>query len=178
MKSKLREHWLGIRQSLPVARRKEAEEKLLYQVSPLLSEAGLVLSYCSIRDELSTVLLNNHLLENGRLILPLTVGKELWVYRITNIEAQLNAGRFGILEPQPDRCERVAPEKITHAVIPGIAFDSENHRLGYGMGYYDRFLFEQGSHISTIGSGFTECYSPDPFPSAGHDISLKRIILV
>jgi 5-formyltetrahydrofolate cyclo-ligase len=178
MKNKLREHWLAIRQSLPVSRRNEAEEKLLSQVNPLLEDAGFVLSYSCIRDELSTELLNNHLLENNKLVLPLTVDKEIRVYRITNLKTQLSPGRFGILEPVHDKCQRIAPEEITHAIIPGIAFDSENHRLGYGMGYYDRFLFAQGAHINTIGAGFTECYSPTPFPSAGHDISLKRIVLV
>ncbi len=59
--------------------------------------------------------------------------------RIASLK-QLAPGAYGIREPLPGRCPEVAPEEIDLIVVPGIAFDATGHRIGYGKGYYDKWL--------------------------------------
>lgn len=55
-------------------------------------------------------------------------------------EEDLFPGAFGVLEPDPARCAPLLPTAGTFCVVPGLCFDQEGFRLGYGKGYYDRFL--------------------------------------
>lgn len=52
---------------------------------------------------------------------------------------QLQAGRFGIPEPGSDSLS-IEPDKLDLVIVPGVAFDSGGRRIGYGKGYYDRYL--------------------------------------
>ncbi len=67
---------------------------------------------------------------------PKVVGQDMVFYKLTDF-AQLEKGYFGI--PEPARGEIVQWEDAM-MVMPGVAFDKENHRVGYGGGFYDRFL--------------------------------------
>lgn len=58
--------------------------------------------------------------------------------------------RYGFWEPVKD-APRVEPDVLDVVLVPGLAFDPWGHRLGYGQGFYDRFLAKLPSHIQTIG---------------------------
>lgn len=178
MKDLLRKKWLEVRQSLSPQRRELGEQQLLIKLTPFLEKSRLVLSYASFQSELSTQILNNKLIENQKLTLPKIVGEELWIYSICSIDEQLEISPFGIPEPTPAKCTLITPDKIDLVVVPAIAFDCNNHRLGYGKGYFDRFLEKHQQHFKTIGIGFNECFSNSPFPSKPHDIALDQILLV
>ncbi|PPA71776.1 5-formyltetrahydrofolate cyclo-ligase [Jeotgalibacillus proteolyticus] len=79
---------------------------------------------------------------------------------------------FDLLEPEPS-LERVEPGRIDLLFVPGLAFDSKGFRLGYGGGYFDRFLsYYNGNTISLC---FTEQVL-DAVPVEAHDLPVKRII--
>lgn len=64
----------------------------------------------------------------------------LHIYEIHDMEKDILPGFKGIPEPLGDPADRVEPGEIDLAVIPGVAFDSKKYRIGYGGGFYDRFI--------------------------------------
>ena len=89
---------------------------------------------------------------------------------------KLEKNKWGILEPDPNRCEEISFSEVELAFIPGVAFDINQNRIGYGKGYYDRLL-TLAPHIKAIGVGFEEQLSEEKIPTESHDISLNRTLL-
>lgn len=79
---------------------------------------------------------------------------EMEFYLIRSLE-ELSPRTFGVLEPDADRCEKFTREKNSICLVPGLAFDFQGFRLGYGKGYYDRFL--SGYTGTKIGIVYEEC---------------------
>lgn len=69
----------------------------------------------------------------------ITEGSLMDFFYISSLE-DLEKGTFGVLEPNPALCEKVTDFSDGVCIVPGLSFDSEGYRLGYGKGYYDRFL--------------------------------------
>lgn len=90
---------------------------------------------------------------------------------------QWHDGPFGIREPIPDSSDDIVTDHTffgaeTAVIVPLVAFDSACHRLGYGKGYYDRFLSE--STATAIGIAY-ELQRLQSLPVQSHDISLDAI---
>ena len=77
--------------------------------------------------------------------------------------------------PYPAKPERAACASFDLIIVPCLGFDSERYRLGYGAGYYDRFLSSQSKSI-TVGVAFHAGFVADGLPLERHDIALDRII--
>ena len=115
--------------------------------------AEVVLSYQSFRSEVETTEMNQKIRESGKsLYLPKTYAdrKEMAFYRVYS-DADLIPGYQGILEPQEkepftEKLASLKPEKVL-MLMPGAAFDDKGNRIGYGGGYYDRFLSQMGRYI-------------------------------
>lgn len=69
--------------------------------------------------------------------------------------SELESGSFGVLEPNPARCRKIADFSEGLCVLPALAFDKAGYRLGYGKGYYDRFLAKFSGE--TLGLAYTFC---------------------
>ena len=67
----------------------------------------------------------------------------------------LEKGMFGVLEPSPEKCQKVEDFSKGFCVVPGLCFDVQGFRLGYGKGYYDRFLSRFGGF--TVGISYSSC---------------------
>ena len=83
-------------------------------------------------------------------------------------------GSFGLWEPDPNRCEQAAADETTLCLVPGLAFDREGYRLGFGKGYYDRFLPTFPGH--TVGLCYEECLF-NQVPRAPWDQHVDQLII-
>ena len=102
-----------------------------------------------------------------RVCVPRCVDKsgKLEFYRIRSTD-DLVSGMFSLLEPDPEKCERVTDFSSGLCVVPGLCFDLEGYRVGFGKGYYDRFLNSFGGITAGI------CYSKytvKQLPRGAHD---------
>jgi 5-formyltetrahydrofolate cyclo-ligase len=89
--------------------------------------------------------------------------------------SELSPGTYGILEPKLEEKNVVLPEKFDVIIVPGTAFDENKNRMGYGAGYYDRFLQETSTACSKIGI----CYDfqvLEKIPVDEFDVPLDMLI--
>lgn len=108
--------------------------------SEAYAKAGTVMAYASFGSEVRTGPLLHAVLSDGKkLLLPRCYARgrmnALLVYSLET----LVPGRYGILEPA-EGSPVIPPEEIDLVLVPGLLFDRKGYRLGYGGGYYDRFL--------------------------------------
>ena len=101
-----------------------------------IKSSQTILIYNSLPDERQTSLLFTLKEEGKRIVLPVVTGDILILKEY--IPGKLSVGYMNILEPTQE--ETVGPNEIDLAIIPGVAFDKERNRIGYGKGYYDKYL--------------------------------------
>lgn len=119
------------------------------------NNAETVLVYNSTEIEAGTELIIKHCLENGKkTALPRCMNDRLMKFYYYSDNTILKRSAFGIMEPIENEKNEVKSFENTVCILPGLAFDKEGYRLGYGGGYYDRFL---SVHESIIPIGI--CYS-------------------
>lgn len=162
LKDALRARMKNARKSLPGPARRRAAERLRDEVCAL-GLPGPVLIYVSVRGELGTRLLIHALDE---VAVPRIVGPDLEARRLTG----LVPGGFGV--PTSDG-PKVVPGAV---VVPGLAFDERGGRLGYGGGFYDRFLAAH-PHVVTVGVGY-DFQVVEEVPLEPHDVRLDRVLTV
>ncbi len=128
-----------IRDAILPADRARLSAQVCDRARRLLAAAGAdtVMVYVSFRSEVETNRLIVELRRTHRVAAPRVVAAGTMDAML--LGGQLVRSRLGILEP-PATGEMVEPESIDAVLVPGLAFDSEGYRLGYGGGYYDRFL--------------------------------------
>ena len=142
---------------------------------PEMKAAKTVALYCSLPGEVDTDLLIDELLKEGKEIcVPLVRGKQMLFIRIRSREDLTAKGSFGIREPLFEETSVVLPEMIDLAVFPGLAFDREGRRLGYGGGYYDR-AFAHASGVPKIAVCFS-CQIFDQIPTEEYDLKVDKIV--
>jgi len=135
---------------------KEKLDNIIFNKIVSLKEykkSNLILTYVSLKEEVDTIELIKHSLNRGKQVaVPKCEGNDIVFYYINNLY-DLEEGKFGILEPKTNEVVNKFDNSI--CIIPGIVFDKENNRIGYGKGFYDRFL-ENYNGIK-IGLTYTEC---------------------
>ncbi|MBP7075375.1 MAG: 5-formyltetrahydrofolate cyclo-ligase [Rhabdochlamydiaceae bacterium] len=169
LKKELRLHWKKKLLQLSFERRQEGAKALTLYPLP----EGIIASFVSFREEINMAPLNTLLAKKKSLALPVVQKDHLIFYHVTHLESELAPSKLGILEPIPSLC-KIATH-IDVILVPALVFDTKNHRLGYGKGYYDRWL-EKGRAYS-IGVGFKEQLI-EQLPSDPHDIQLNQLCLV
>ena len=130
--------------------------------------------YASFRGEVEThALIKNLLKEKKRVVLPLCNSEDCTMTaREISDFSDLKSGAYGILEP--DETMKIIPKnEIDFIIVPGCVFSKNGHRIGYGKGYYDRFL--NGICAKTCGLSYNFCLL-DEIPHEETDVPLNMII--
>ena len=99
--------------------------------------------------------------------------KGLMEFRFIESISDLKCGMYEIREPDADRCEKADYDSNSLCFVPAICFDKKGYRLGYGKGYYDRFL-EHFDGIS-VGVCFEGCVT-EALPRGEHDKKVNYLI--
>ncbi|MBQ3146089.1 MAG: 5-formyltetrahydrofolate cyclo-ligase [Clostridia bacterium] len=134
-------------------------------------ETDLILTYVSLKEEVDTIELIKHSLNRGKQVaVPKCEGNNIVFYYINSLE-DLEERSYGILEPKTNEIVNNFDNSI--CIVPGIAFDKENNRIGYGRGFYDRFL-ENYQGIK-IGLTYRECIC-DKMDINDNDVKMDKII--
>jgi 5-formyltetrahydrofolate cyclo-ligase len=105
-----------------------------------------------------------------------TTGQPRLRFHRVGSATDLKPGAYGILEPQ-ESCPEVAAQDLDIILVPGLAFDQEGHRLGYGGGYYDEVagLVRQQGRALLVGVGF-DFQLVDACPAADGDVDIDSVV--
>ncbi len=179
-KRALRKSTIASRDALPADVRAASSRAICARVnqSPEFERARCVLLFASFGTEVDTSDLLGAALDRGkRLVLPRVNPdtKALELREVASLPDDLRAGLWDIPEPDPSRCPIVEITEIDFVLIPGVAFNQERDRMGYGGGYYDRLQTTLGPGTGRIAVAFSMQILPD-VPSAAHDVRVPVII--
>jgi 5-formyltetrahydrofolate cyclo-ligase len=177
-KKKLRKEIREKRDSIPIAERKRTSKIIVekFHNTNYYIDSNNILAYYPFGSEIDTTILISSALENNKsIILPKVYYRELRLYYVDKLSEQLERGKYGILEPVPRFCKPAEMKDIDLAVVPGIGFDKNLNRLGYGRGFYDRFLKLIPEEVKKIALCF-DVQVVEYIPVSEHDIKIDLLI--
>ncbi len=172
----LREFFLEQRKQLCEDQQRKNELDTEIQIRLLISreyrEADTVLLYMARSHEIATSKILYAALANHKTVgMPVCIDDEHMIFRRIESKFDLVKGKFGILEPK-EICEEIKPDEHTLCVCPALSCDMRGSRLGFGGGYYDRYLSGFAGRKAAL------CYSDSIIPqihSFDHDIPMDII---
>ncbi len=146
-------------------------------LSDLFLQSDVILTYVSSEIEVDTREIIEYSLKVGKKVaVPVSISDDFSLkFYFINSMNDLRVGYFSILEPDVNICELCNVNKLSSllCIVPGLAFDFSGHRVGYGKGYYDRFLYKY--KCKTVGF----CYETDLIESVNknqYDIPVDSIL--
>lgn len=168
-------------------RKKQSPQSIIYKSKKIsdiilsledVKKASTIMIYLDFNNEVKTDNLVNSLISLGKKVLvPITIkeNKTLVPSQIKNINTEVSIGTYGIREPKKEFIRVTDIESIDVLIVPAVAFDINKFRLGYGGGFYDRFIEKLRPDSITIGIAF-EFQIFDSIPKEGHDAKLNYIV--
>ncbi|MCX6346813.1 MAG: 5-formyltetrahydrofolate cyclo-ligase [Actinobacteria bacterium] len=138
--------------------------------------ARSVFIYHPFRKEIDTrEIIKDALAKSKKVILPKVYGSELKIFFIKDVHKDLKPGSFNILEPDISSCREASLNSIDLVIVPGLGFDLNFNRLGYGGGFYDKILEKLARKVKKIALAF-DLQILDNIPSCSHDQKVDIII--
>jgi 5-formyltetrahydrofolate cyclo-ligase len=179
-KKELRKKVQELRDAIDPEQRKHLSARVadnLWSV-PEFTTAESILFFISFRSEVDTIpMILRALGEDRTVCVPCTDAgsKAMVASRIMDLDEDLEIGNYDILEPRGKCLRPIPPEEIDVVLMPGVAFDLSGGRLGYGGGYYDRFLEKCDPRCALIAVAF-EIQIVDHVPCADHDAHIHKVV--
>jgi 5-formyltetrahydrofolate cyclo-ligase len=178
-KKELRKHVLSVRGQMDSKVREEKSRKIVEQLLnfPIIKDVNLIFSFLSFGNEVDVrPFLEESIRVGKKIAIPKAWLKDriMIPYLFAGWDS-LKPGLYGILEPDPDTAQKVTHEEIDAVIVPGVAFDQKGGRLGYGGGFYDRYLagFKKCPPLIAV------CFSEqllDQVPVKSHDYKVDYIV--
>ena len=169
MKKELRKEIIYLRDNLEDRYNKSMIIKNKIMNLDIYKNSKVIALYSSMKSEVDTKELIKESLELGkRVLLPRILNKNKMIFIEINNDTNYERNTFGVLEPIG-----IEEKNIDLMIIPGVAFDKDNNRLGYGRGYYDKYLAKHD--IYKIGICYHEQLI-DKLDIEEHDIKMNSVI--
>ena len=185
-KKLIRKNMLIQRQALSLTERQQAARQLHIRLMPLIErlirdkEKPVVGVFAPFRDEITLELVFTELLEkDARLCFPKTDNQLKFYMLPTGMrpEQWLQPGHFGVPEPATAAIRHQTPvDQFDLMLLPGLAFDQNGGRLGWGKAYYDQFLTGLKEKPWLIGVGYSFQLLTELLPTELHDQKLHFIV--
>ena len=170
-----------LRQTIRQRKRAMTEEEIqrrsdalgrLFASSPAYQAAKTIYGYLPYNQEVRTIpMLRRALADGKRVAVPKVYGDQMKFIYLDDL-SQVAKGYAGIPEPIAD--EPVAQDETALVLMPGLAFDPQGHRIGYGGGFYDKFLSAEPNHPT-----LALCYDFQVLPhldTEAHDIPVDTVL--
>nr|WP_300003860.1 5-formyltetrahydrofolate cyclo-ligase [Tissierella sp.] len=176
-KKLIREEILAKRKKLGKETRDIASKEILEKIlaSSYYKKAKTIMTFVSFSDEVNTHEFMKRAIEDGKkIVVPITIPEnhQLKPSRLKSFK-ELEPGFYNILTPKEEFIRFVDPHEIDLVITPGVAFRRDGYRIGYGGGYYDRFLSKIPS-TPTIAIAF-HMQLVDDLPTDQYDIPVDYI---
>ena len=173
MKKELRQTVLNQMKKLTGKEKEQADNWLTQHLlsSAAYQKAQVIATYLSMPHEVSTAaFIEQAQLDGKRVLVPKTYGQGRMIF-VDFDGNRLQKSSFGLMEPTSE--EAVDKTEIDLIHVPGVVFNAQGFRIGYGGGYYDRYLADYtGASISTI-----YAVQQAEFTPSQHDIAVKELII-
>lgn len=136
-----------------------------------IDKASLIAIYHSFQDEVDTLKLIQMILDKKKRVVCPVIEDGTMIFREVFSMDDFQVGHFGVMEPKGENC--VNPRQIDLVFIPMLAFNESMYRVGYGKGYYDRFLIK--TDAKRVGLAFEAQYINEQFEDE-YDIACSVIL--
>lgn len=179
-KKEIRREVLEIRDALSLEERIVRSRKICNRLFNLkeFRHAKVVQFFLNTKSEVITEDAVRETINSGKIVVVPVVDKRqrrIFLSRLHDHENELCMTAHGITEPMPEFHREVQLRDIELMVMPGVAFDINGHRLGYGAGYYDRLLEDEKNRPHLVALSF-ELQIVDNIPVGNHDVKMDQII--
>ena len=163
--------------SFPQIEKKSREIEKNLSSFCVFNNAKVIVFYLALKDEVQTEYMIKKDLKEGKTILVPFINfreRKIFPSKLKDYDKELIQGRWGILGPARDFYRPFPLNLIDVIIVPGVAFDKKGNRLGFGKGFYDKFLKKVSSQV-TISLAF-ELQLVEAVPVQSHDIPVDYII--
>lgn len=179
-KSELRKKILSLRNNMSLEDVEHKSSLIIDKLTTLkkYNDSNTVFVYMNFKNEVITInLIKRMLSENKRVVIPYTDTKNTVIIpsELRSLDDDLVLSSFGYYEPVLQRLKLVEPKEIDLIITPGVAFDRNLNRVGFGKGYYDRILCNKREDAAIVALAY-ELQVLDEVPSEEHDVKMDMII--